>query len=464
MVDVLLIYPSVSYKEKIEDIKEDLLLDYPPLGYLYIAASLEKMGFSVKVIDTTQALTLRQTMKIIGREKPKIIGLSALTSNMPGAYQLAQKIKDSFGDKIKVGLGGHHISCDPEVVKRFSCFDFGVTGEGEITLSQLADRIINKKEKIKGPFVGEIPRDLDALPFPARHLVDFKNYPDLWANNLVASRGCPYKCIFCSRPAVSKIARFRNPALVVEEMRPCQAMTGKQEYVFLDDTINLNQNYTLALCDAIIKSKITAHWSAQARLNLINEKLIKKMSQAGCVKLMFGVESGNNRVRNEIINKFISDEQIKTGFTLSRKYGIEADAFLMVGFPTETKEEIKDTVNFGKKFNPSGIGVHVTIPLPGSFLWNDLVQKKPSLKRIIDQYIKGKLKGGFRKSWPKYIPQGLTLGDLTQARNKAHHDFYLRPAYVWYRLKKDLTSWTHLKKDIVEAYSLIKFGRSHWGD
>lgn len=464
MTDILLIYPSVSYKAKYEDIKEDLLLDYPPLGYLYIAANLEKMGFSVRVVDTTEALTLSQVMKIIGKEKPKIVGLSALTSNMPGSYQLATKIKEIYGNKIKIGLGGHHVSCDPEVIKRFKCFDFGVTGEAEITFAKLADRIINKKEKVSGLFIGETPKNLDELPFPARHLVNFANYPGLWANNLVFSRGCPYKCVFCSRPAVSKLARFRSPELVVEEMRQCQKITGKSEYVFLDDTINLNSEKTLALCEAIIKSKIKARWSGQARLNLVTEKLMAKMAQAGCVKLMFGVESGNVRVRNKIVNKFVTNQQIKTGFKLAKKYGIEADAFLMVGFPTETKKEIEDTVNFGNKFNPTGIGVHITIPIPGSLLWDDLIKKDPHWQKTIDDYITGKIGYGFRKVWPKYVPEGLTIDDLVDARNRAQRKFYLRPAYAWYRLKKDFSSWTHLKKDIIEALSLIRFGRSHWGE
>ncbi len=464
MTDVLLIYPPVSYTAKPWQIKDDLILDYPPLGFLYIASALIEKGFKVKVIDTVKITDLKKTISFIKKEKPKVIGLSALTSNIRGAYQLALEIKKKFGREIQIGLGGHHLSSDPEIIKRFPVFDFGVTGEGEITFTKLVEDIIKKKKRVNGLFIGETPRDLDKLPLPARHLIDFSLYKDLWANNLVASRGCPYHCLFCSRPAVSRLCRFRSPELVVEEMFAIRKMTGKNQFVFLDDTINLNRNHLLKLCKTIIESELKPCWSAQARLNLIDEELVRQMSKAGCQKLMFGVESGNLRVRNKIIHKEITDVQIKNGFVLCRRYGIEPDAFLMLGFPTENKKEMEDTVNFGQKYQPNMIGVHLTLPLPGSLLWEELIIKDPQFKKMIDSYIKGELGEGFRNNWPKYIPDGLSLEDLILARNQAQRRFYLRPSYVFYRLKKDLTSLSGLKKDIVEALSLIKFGRSHWGD
>jgi len=463
MTDVLLIYPPVSYTADLSLIKDDLILDHPPLGFLYVASVLVKRGFKVKVIDTIGFFDLVKTLALIKKEKPKVIGLSALTSNIRGAYQLAAEIKKKFSD-IKIGLGGHHLSSDPRIIKRFPVFDFGVTGEGELTFADLVEKIIKKKKRIKGLFEGQSPADLDQLPLPARNLVDFKDYPDLWANNLIASRGCPYHCLFCSRPAVSRLCRFRSSRLVVEEMFVSRKITGKNQFVFLDDTINLNRGHLLGLCQEIISSGLKPRWSAQARLNLVDEKLVKQMAQAGCDKLMFGVESGNTRIRNKIIRKGISDQQIKKGFDLCRSHGIEPDAFLMLGFPTETKKEITDTVNFAQKFKPNMIGVHLTLPLPGSLLWEEEVKKDPRFSRVIDRYIKGELGEGFRHNWPKYIPSGLTLEDLTAARNLAQRRFYLRPSYVLYRLKKDFTSVENLKKDIIEALSLVRFGRSHWGD
>jgi len=464
MTDVLLIYPPVSYTAEFQQIKDDLILDYPPLGFLYIASALVEKGFKVKVIDTVKIIDLKKTISFIKKEKPKVIGLSALTSNIRGAYQLAVEIKKNFGKEIQIGLGGHHLSSDSEVIKRFPVFDFGVTGEGEITFAKLVEDIIRKKKRVKGLFIGETPRDLDKLPLPARYLVNFSLYKDLWANNLITSRGCPYHCFFCSRPAVSKLCRFRSPKLIVEEMFAIRKITGKNQFVFLDDTINLNRNHLLKLCRAIIESGLKPSWSAQARLNLIDEELVRQMAKAGCNKLMFGVESGNSRIRNKIIHKEITDTQIKKGFALCRRYKIEPDAFLMLGFPTESKKEMEDTVNFGQKYQPNMIGVHLTLPLPGSLLWEELVNKDPQFKKVIDNYIKGELGEGFRNNWPKYIPKGLSLEDLTSARNQAQRRFYLRPSYVFYRLKKDFTSLYNLKKDTIEALSLIRFGRSHWGN
>ena len=320
MIDVLLIYPPVSYTANFEDIKDDLVLDHPPIGYLYIAAALKEKGFSVRVLDTAEIFSLKDTLKLINKEKPKVIGISSLTSNMRGAFQLATAVKKKFGKKIVIALGGHHVSSDPDVVRRFPCFDFGVTGEGEITFSNLVEDIIKgKKRKFKKIYQGEVPKNLDALPFQARELVDFHRYKDLWANNIVSSRGCPYHCIFCSRPAVSRLSRFRSPKQVVKEMRQATKITGLNEFMFLDDTINLNRKHIINLCKEIISSKINPRWTGQARLNLVDEEMIKIMAQAGCRKLIFGVESGNDRVRNDVIKKGVSKEQIKNGIKLCKK-------------------------------------------------------------------------------------------------------------------------------------------------
>lgn len=467
MIDVLLIYPSVSYTAKYEQIKDDVFLDHPPLGMLYLAAMVEKKGFSVKVYDTSgDWWRFNKIMEVIEEEKPKIIAFSCSTTNIRGACQLSKNIKEKYGKEIKIGLGGHHISCDTTFLDRYPWFDFAITGEGELTFVEIAEKIIRQKEDVRGLFEGETPQNLDELPVPARHLCDFNRYANFYLNCIVSTRGCPYSCLFCSRPAVSRKIRTRNPKLIIEEMGKTISLTGKNEFVFVDDSFTINRNHTLALCNEIINYRVKIKFNAMSRVDLVDEELLKLMKKAGCSKLMLGVESGNERIRNRVVMKKISDEQIKNAFNLCWKAGIEADMFLMIGFPTETKKEIMDTINFPikviKKVNM--VGVHITVPLPGSSIWNEAISEKIIPDNLIDKYIRGELGEGFRKVWPRYIPNGLDLKFLVDARNSANKMFYFRLNYFFYRLVRDFRQIGRLKNDFREFLSLLCHGRSSWGD
>lgn len=306
-----------------------------------------------------------------------------------------------------------------------------------------------------------MPSNLDKIPFPARDLIDFKLLKSKPLASILTSRGCPYNCLFCSRPAISRTIRYRSPTLVVAEMIEVFKMTGISDFCFHDDTLNLNQQHITGICQEIIKSDYHFTWVCQGRFNLVTEKTIKIMAMAGCVKIMFGVEAGNEKIRNQVVGKGITDFQIKKGIRLCWKYNIEPDVFLILGFPSETKKELADTVNFGKKFLPNMIGVNNLSAYPGSRLWNDLIKKKLIDPSIIDDYIQGKLGEGFRKSWPNYIPDGLTLSDLLEARNMAHRSFYLSPKYIFKRLSRDFTSWEKIREDILQAFSIFRYGQSY---
>lgn len=467
MTDILLIYPPVSYLANKDDIKQakgDASLDHPPMGILYLAACLEKEDFSVKIIDTSFKLTKEETVKIVMKEHPKFIGISTLTSNIRGAVQLVRALRQS-GYHGSIGLGGHHITTsDPDFIRRYPIFDFGIVGEAEITLPKLVKKIIRDGQEVKGVFQAETPMDLDALPLPARHLVDFKRYENFMLNSISASRGCPYKCLFCSLSAVSKIIRFRNPAAVANEMKEVYRITGSRHFMFMDDCFTMNRKYTITLCNEILKQKTKFCWHVQTRVNLVDDELLKLMRKAGCTKILFGVESGNDRVRNKIVNKKISKEQIIKAFKLTRKNRIEGDMYLMLGFPTETKAELEETINFPKIVRANLVGAHITIPMPGTKLWDDLVAQGKIKKQLIDDYIEGKLGETFRADWPRYIPEGMSLEYLQEARNRIHRNFYLRPSYIIHRLRQDMRSWSKLKLDFIEGLSILRHGRSYRGE
>ncbi len=143
-----------------------------PLGILYLSSYLKKYGHTARVIDVTaEGRTLVEILEIIKAENPRIIGISSMTTSIMSAVRLADSIKEMFGDKFQVGLGGVHLCVDPEFVNRFPVFDFGVSGEGEKTFEELV-RKAKKGERIKGLIQGEMIEDLNALPFPAREMIE----------------------------------------------------------------------------------------------------------------------------------------------------------------------------------------------------------------------------------------------------------------------------------------------------
>ncbi len=464
MANVCLIYPPISFKKE-----SNINLDFsgPPIGLLYIASLLEKNGISVQILDIHDGrMNIDDIIKFLYKHRPSVVGISALTPTIRTGVEIAKAIKDSFGDEITICLGNCHISADPTVISRYPYFDIGIIGEGELTFLDITKRILGG-EKVKGLFQGEIVKNLDDLPFPAYHLIDINRYLKygMPAIQIIMTRGCPYNCIFCSRSGLSRKVRNRSATNVVDEMEKHFDICNGN-FFFNDDTFSLKRDAVISLCDEIQRRKIKPKWKAITRFDRLDEKMVAKMSEAGCETLLCGVESGNERIRNEIVQKNLTDKSIYEGAKLCDKYGIHIELFFMLGFPSETKKELHDTITFPRKLKKMGIknidiiGINPTILLPGSILWNKAVEEGFCDNDIVDKYISGKLGDGFREIFPYYIPKGLSWKDITDARRKGLLSFYLNPRYIINRTIKDISSYKALKMDVVQGFNLIMYGRS----
>ncbi len=430
----------------------------PPLGLMYIASFLEKNGFRVKLLDVrAMDMDMRDIITFIDQEHPKVIGISALTSSIRAALDIAKAIKEKYNNKIHICLGGSHVSADPNIIDRFPFFDSAITQEGEFTFKEIVERIVNG-ERITGIFKGEACMNLDILPFPSRSLIKKDNYRENRAF-ILSSRGCPYKCIFCSLPAIPDKVRYRSAENVVEEIATLSKL-WQGRFLFIDDTFTLNRTHVVDICQQVINRNIKISWVANTRADLVDDELLRLMSQAGCEEIALGVESGSERVRMEIIGKKIKDKQISKAVTLCRKNRIKASFFLMLGFPTETTEDIEKTVQCGQRFKPDIIGVHLTVPMPGSRLFVRAIEESQLKPDIIDQYVTGRLGQGFRGVWPIYVPQGLSKDYIYKMRRKAYYKFYLRPSFLIRRFFFSVRSWKQLCADIRTLINLLRYGRT----
>lgn len=454
MSQVILINPPIYFDN---NTSYSLDVSTPPLGLLYIAACLERKGISVSVIDAgCLQLSIEDILNIIEKEKAAIVGISAMTPNIQGALQIAKAIRNKFGDNIKIALGGSHISADSNFFYQFPYFDFAVQGEGEITFSNLAQQILNGQD-IKGIYQGEITKNLDLIPFPSRHLVDMNLYNKTLS--MIATRGCPFNCYYCSRPAISQEYRFRSPENIVKEMdRYYYQCSG--HYQFQDDTLTLNKSFSINLCNRLIAWKKKIKWEANTRIDLVDEELISLIAKSGCTMLHFGIESGSERVRREVINKNFSNQQIDNVIRWCKKYKIEMGCYFMIGHPTETEKEIKETMDFVLTRDISILAISIATPFPGSILYNFALQYNIINKDFCYQFASGKLGKGYKGVYPVFIPPQISRETLFDYRKKILKRFYLRPKYIWYRLKTDFLSFKNLKRDIQEGINILLHGSS----
>lgn len=462
MKEILIYTPPVNF-----NIDSDYIPDHPIIGTLILAAIAKKNKHSVGLIDNRDKhLSLEQTLKYIVKEKVKVLAISSFTSNIRGAVQLAQAIKKKLGSKITVMIGGPHVSADPDFIKRYPFFDIGVVREADLVFPKLLDNILNKKKKIKGLFVGEVPQDLDDIPFPARNLVGWGQYRNFRTNNIMAARGCPFRCNFCSIPAIERKTRYRSVENVIKEMAEAIKYTNSRLFTFIDDTLTVNRDYTVKLCHAIIDSGLKPQWEGHTRANLVDDDLLKLMSKAGCYELSFGVESGNEKIRNEVIKKRVTDKEIYNAVKLCYKNNILPDFYLMLGFPQEGKKEIEDTINFGLKLNPppNTIGIHLTIPLPGSLIYGQAIAEKIIPPDIIDKYIRGDYGERFNECWPVYVNGKVTLEYLREAQARGYRKYYWRPRYLLQRLLIDWKTPWRIKQDLQKGLELLKMKRARYAE
>ncbi len=354
----------------------------PPLGLAYIAAALERKGIEVKILDLVVFPYSRQLLEsVLKNFAPHIVGTTAVTMTFDNAISVIRDVKN-IDPSITTVMGGPHVTfCAEETMSLFPELDFVVLGEGEETIAELAEAL-NERGDVSGiegiVFRGKADIidnrlrktriDVDSLPLPARHLLPLGRYKALGMPvSMTTSRGCPFKCIFCvGRKMVGARVRYRNPNNVVDEMEHLAAFGFRQINV-ADDLFTSNENHCFKVCDEIIKRGLKIKWTSFARVDTVSVKVLKRMREAGCYAVSFGVESGNTEMLKRI-KKGISLEQVINAVNMCNQAGISPHASFMLGLPGETPETLKETVDFGEKLKNMGVshGFHLLAPFPGT--------------------------------------------------------------------------------------------------
>jgi len=452
MKDVVLIQPNYVNVEKRYKINFHLAIQrYPPLHLAYLASSLEQANITVDIIDAAALrLSNDEVVELLKRTNPKIVGIHVNSFFLPIVYSLVQKIRSSLDCTII--LGGPHITYQPYSTFKLGA-DYGFRGESEMAIVKFVNS--DSKKEIPGLIYKdgnyirinepEHIKDLDSLPFPARHLLPQDEYYVPFfsgkTTTMITTRGCPFDCIFCARVIKRK---YREISLdkVLEEIKQITE-TGIRYIQLQDDTFSFNKKRVKNLCESLIKEKIDIEWGCETRADTLDRELIEWLKKAGCTNVQIGVESGSERVRNIIIGKNLSTSAIKKTIKNLKEFGIESTAYFMFGLPTETYEEMKKTVAFAKGLNSDYVDFHLAIPIPGSRLFEIAVKEGKINKDIWDDVI-------FGEQIPIYVPNGTTLKQMIQLQKGAYREFYLRPR-MFAKILKEI-------KGINDLYLKVKTG------
>jgi len=447
-MNVLLINPpNVFFESKTRMMPKKVLSRYPPAGLMFLAAILQKEKIEVSIMDViAEGQTIAEINDFIKRESVKIIGITSTTPQIRGAVQLAKSIKEEFGERVKIVLGGPHISLVPDFISKFTMFDAGIVGEGEYVFLDLVKKVLEGKD-IAGIHRAERIIDLDSIPFQDRDLINQDAYYIEPFGSKCATihtmRGCPFNCAFCSNAIVGRKVVYRSAENVLEEIEECVKKRGTKIILFTDDTFTLDVNRAVAICDGIIKRKLKVKWICATRANLVNKELLFKMRVAGCVEIQFGVETGSEKLRNEVIHKNITDEALVNAFKLCRKLGLETDSFCMLGFPRETKEDMLKTLELNLKLKPDILGLHLTILYPSTQLHKWGLEEGKIDADYWNRFALGEI-----NEEAVYIPDGFSLEELRDMQQYVYKKYYFRPAYFWQRLCRDLRYSKRIKSDL----------------
>jgi radical SAM superfamily enzyme YgiQ (UPF0313 family) len=368
-----------------------------PLGLAYIASVLIQAGRRVKVIDfNISGLNLRRVDNIVNN-KPAIVGISAHTETYPNALKIAKRIKER-DSSIPIIIGGPHASILPIEVLEDGAIDYVAIGEGEATMTELADYLIDGKGQLKdidgigykdeqGQIQINKRRELlnpDDIPFPSRDLFPLDFYEEKW-NISTARGGCPYQCPFCSASFIWEgHRRPRSPENIIEEIRMVFEERGATYIFFSEDIFTLNKKWVYKLLELIKQLDYTVEWGCATRVDLVDEQLIMDMADAGCRAIQFGVESGSQRILDAV--KGITKEQVLKVIKACKKADIDVASSFMVPFPQDTKETIRETKEFIKELFDAGSKIYMsyTSPYPGTKFY--LEKEELGIKILTDKW------------------------------------------------------------------------------
>lgn len=357
---------------------------YLPIGLAYLAAVLEKNGHEVTVIDCP-ALEMdheKLRAKLVSLE-PNVVGITSMTPTIQSALLSARVAKEACPDAMVVLGGPHATFMDKQVLTQEAAVDIVVRGEGEQTMPELAQHVSNSKRLhrvdgitfrnnrriVRTPNRAFIQK-LDELPRPAYKYFPLEKYRLFGRRILpiITSRGCPFQCSFCVTSRLfGRTFRARSPKNVVDELEWLRDAHGADAFTFYDDTLTLDRKRIIEICEEIKNREIGLPWDCQTRVDQVSKEILVKMREANCQQVFFGVESGAQKIL-DAVKKGTTIEQNEKAIRWAKDASLFVAISVIVGYPGETTDTLKQTIDFIRKTKPDDAYLCVATPYPGTEL------------------------------------------------------------------------------------------------
>lgn len=414
---------------------------YFPLGLGYIAQVLSKEGHSVAILD---ANAHRWSSEVIEQKirdsRFDLVGISGLITEYKYIKWLVSVLKKHHPKKM-ILLGGGLATAVPKLILEKLDVDIIVVGEGEETVKELARVLINggDLQKVKGIWYREngsihqtlpheLIQDLNCIPFPRWDLFPLDLYlktPTLGFDadssiktmNLITSRGCPYRCVYCYHDMWGYKFRARSADNIIEEINFLQKQYGVRGISFTDDTFILNKKIVYELCDKLISQKVKVLWSCNGRVDLVNPDLLKRMRRAGCVAIAYGIESGSQKML-DAMRKQVTVEQAKKAIQWTREADIAPLTYMIIGMIGETEQTVQETIDFCRQ-TATFAEFSILTPIPGTEVYKMAMEdgKIKDLENLLEDW----------EEWQNKIVVNLTdMSDweLMNLKRKAEQEIY----------------------------------------
>ncbi len=448
----------------------------PPFGLGYLATAIRNQH-EVAILDCLkERLTPDKLRSFLKHSRYDVIGLQIFTFHISVAIEYLTVIK-SVLPQARIVLGGPHPSSDPyNVFNLLPQTDWAFVGEAEIGLPKLLklivfdDLVAARFKEIPGliwrdgeKIVVNQPvffADIDHFGMPAWDLIRpdtypisphgsfFKNYP---IAPIIVTRGCPFSCTYCAGWIVSgRKIRYRSAAKVIEEIKLLYHRYGIREIHIEDDNFTFNHDLVKEFCRLLKENKLAISWTCPngMRLDTLTEELLETMKASGLYFISVGIESGSDRILRDM-KKNLTTEKIREKINLINKCGLGVSGFFIIGYPTETRQDIEQTIDFACSLNLKRAAFFLFKPFPGSDITHELAERGDwQFNNILAE------------DWNKFIladavyaPPGLTISELKKWRQKALRRFYFRPQII-ISFVKDIRGLRHL-------WSIVKRG-FHW--
>lgn len=455
----------------------------PPVGLGYVAAALRKKGFEVELLDgVREKLTLQGLSEKISKNPPEVIGISFFSCDSSVIKAYVRAIREISAEIIII-LGGPHVTgVREQIFEDFPHINFAFVGETETHLPVFLEELQNDSSQ-KGKLQNEkdysripglvwkngskvqvnpafLEENLDKMGIPAWDLMDPRTYPKApqgavfrnWPiGTILTSRGCPYNCTYCAgKLTTGQRIRKRSIGNIMEEMELLYNHFGVREIHIIDDTFTTDRELVRGFCRGIKEKgfKISLTFPNGVRLNNLDEEILSLLKEAGCYAMSVGIESGNAKILKDM-RKGLTLGLIEEKVNLIQKMGIDVNGFFILGYPTETKETILETIRFSQKLPLKRAHFSTFLPLPGT-----------EGARIAQEL--GLIK---KNEWDRLFytdapcpPPGMSSKELKSLQRKAFLEFYLRPKQlIW--LAKEIKSFGHFKSLARRAkdYALGRF-------